>query len=94
MDINGYKFYVQLDLGAALLDKSEVDMHKLCLGLRRQHAEISFVLCGFTHDAFLEEGQEVTILNPGDILKDRSFAVVCLPRKEITLGHVPVDPLT
>jgi predicted phosphodiesterase len=93
VEIEGYKFYVQLDLGADLLEKSEIGMHKVCLDLRRKYPEISFVLCGFTNDAFLEEGQEVRIVNPGDILKDRNFAVICLPRTEITFGHVPVDPL-
>ena len=93
VEINGYKFYVQLDLGAELLEKSEVDMHKLCLSLRRKYPEISFVLCGLTSDAFLEEGQQIRIVNPGDVLNDRNFAVICLPRTEITFGHVPVDPL-
>jgi len=93
VEINGYKFYVQLDLGIDLLEKSEVDMHMLCLNLRRKHPEISFVLCGLTNYAFMEEGQEVRIINPGDSLKDRDFAVICLPRTEITFGHVPTDPL-
>jgi predicted phosphodiesterase len=93
VEIEGYKFYVELDLGSALLEKSEVDMYRLCLDLRRNYPEISFVLCGFTNDALLEEGQEVRIINPGDILKDRNFTVICLPRTEITFGHVPVDPL-
>lgn len=91
--INGYRFYVQLDLGATLLEQSEYDMHLLCLNLRRKHPEISFVLCGFTNNAFLEEGEEVRIINPGDVVKDRSFAVITLPCTEITFGHVPVEPL-
>ena len=33
VEINGYKFYVQHDLGLDLLDQSEFQMHKLCLGL-------------------------------------------------------------
>lgn len=90
VEIEGYRFYVQLDLGADLMEKSEVDMYRLCLGLRRKYPEISFVLCGFTNDAFYEEGQEVRIINPGDILKDRNYAVVCLPRTEITLAQVAV----
>ena len=94
VDIDGYKFYVQLDLGADLLEKSEYDMHKLCHALRKKYPEIKFVLCGFTNDAFYEEGEEVRIINPGDILKDRNFTVICLPRTEITFGHVPFDPLS
>ncbi len=93
VEINDYRFYVQYDLGMDLLEKSEIDMHMLCLNLRRKFPGISFVLCGFTNDAFLEEGQEVRIINPGDILTDRNFAVICLPRTEITFGHVPLDPL-
>ena len=94
VEIDGYKFYVQLDLGVDLLEKSEMDMYKLCLGLRRKYPEIGFVLCGFTNEGLYEEGQEVRIINPGDVLKDRNFVVICLPRAEITFGHVPVDPLT
>ena len=93
VEIEGYKFYLQLDLGADLLEKSETGMHKICLDLRRKYPEISFVLCGFTNDAFYSEGQEIRIINPGDILRDRNFSVICLPRTEITFGHVPVDPL-
>jgi predicted phosphodiesterase len=93
VEINGYKFYVQLDLGATLLDQSEVDMHVFCLKLRQKYPETSYVLCGFTNDALYEEGEQSRIINPGDCLNDRGFAVICLPRAEITFGHVPVDPL-
>lgn len=93
VEINGYRFYIQLDLGATLLEQSEYDMHMLCLNLRRKYPEISFILCGFTNDAFYEEGEEVRIINPGDVIKDRDFAVICLPTTEITFGHVPVNPL-
>jgi len=94
VEINGYRFYIQLDLGAELIEKSEYDMHKLCLSLRKKFPEISYVLCGLTNDAFLEEGESVKIINPGDVLKDRNYAVICLRRGEITFGHVPVDPLS
>jgi len=91
--IGGYKFYVQLDLGATLLEQSEVDMHMFCLKLRQKFPETSYVLCGATNDALYEEGEQARIINPGDCLNDRSFCVICLPRAEITFGHVPVDPL-
>lgn len=93
VEINGYYFYIQLDLSATLLEKSEFDMHMLCLNLRRKYPNISFVLCGFTNDAFLEEGEQVRILNPGDVVKDHNFAVISLPTTEITFTHVPLDPL-
>jgi predicted phosphodiesterase len=93
VEINGYRFYVQLDLGADLLEQSEYGMHKLSLKLRKANPEISFILCGLTSYSFLEEGQEMKIINPGDTVRGRNFAVICLPRTEITFGHVPVDPL-
>jgi predicted phosphodiesterase len=93
VEINGYRFYVQLYLGADLLEQSEYDMHRLCLKLRRQYPEIDFVLCGFTNDAFYEEGEQVRIINPGDIVKDRNYAVISLPNAEITFSRVPVEPL-
>jgi len=91
--INGYRFYIQLNLGVNLLDQSEVDMHMFCLKLRQRFPETSYVLCGATNDALYEEGEQARIINPGDCLNDRSFAVICLPRAEIIFGHVPVDPL-
>lgn len=91
--INGYQFYIQSDLAASLLEESELDMHKHCLGLKQDYPGVCFVLYGRTNDCFLEEGHQTRILNPGDALKSRSFAVVCLPKTEITFGHVPLDPL-
>lgn len=89
VEINGYRFYVQLDLGATLLNLSEVQMHEACLNLRRQFHELDYLLCGFTNNALLTEEEQTCIVNPGDVVRDRNFAVVCLPRNEITFGHVP-----
>jgi predicted phosphodiesterase len=94
VEINGYQFYIRLDLGTEFMEQSEYQMHGFCSKLRREYPEIKFVLCGFTNDALFEEGPEIKIINPGDALKDRHFAVVCLPRTEITFGHVPLDPLS
>jgi predicted phosphodiesterase len=93
VEINGYRFYVELDLGISMLDRTELDMHNLCLELRRKFIELDFVLCGFTHNALLVEQDQTCLINPGDIIRDRNFAVVCLPRTEITFGHVPLDPI-
>jgi len=92
-NINGYQFCVQPDLAASLLDESEQDMHKQCLVIKQTFPEISFLLYGGANDCFLEEGHQIRILNPGDCLNSRNFAVICLPLEEITFGHVPVDPL-
>jgi len=93
VEINGYRFYIQLDLGISLLRRSEIDMGDLCLRLRRQFKELDFALCGFTRNALLVEQEQTCIVNPGDVVRDRDFAVICLPRNEITFGHVPLDPV-
>ncbi|MCX5712850.1 MAG: hypothetical protein NTY47_07330, partial [Candidatus Omnitrophica bacterium] len=93
VEINGYQFYVHLDLALHLFAQSEIDMHKYCMGLKSENPNIGFVLFGCTNDAFLEEGEHVRIINPGDIANSRTFAVIFLQRNEITFGHVPDDPL-
>jgi predicted phosphodiesterase len=91
--INGYRFYVQLDLGLEFMSKSELGMDSMAMQIRREHPETEFVLCGFTREALYVEGQQVTTINPGDVNTDRSFVVIHLPRREITFGHVPYEPL-
>jgi len=93
VNVNGYRFYVRLDLGLEFRAETEVGIDALAMNIRRKHPETEFVLCGFTRDALLVEGQQVMIINPGDINVDRSFAVVCLPRREITYSHVPFNAL-
>lgn len=93
VEINGYRFFVRHDLGISLIRRSEIDMGDLCLKLRRQFNELDFVLCGFTRNALLVEQEQTCIVNPGDVVRDRDFAVICLPRCEITFGHVPLDPI-
>jgi predicted phosphodiesterase len=88
-----YKFYVQLDLGATLLAQSEVDMYKLSLSLGQKYPGIDYVLCGLTHDALYEQGEEIIIINPGDIIKGRNFVTIELPRNEISFARVPINPL-
>jgi putative phosphoesterase len=91
--LNGYHFYVQLDLGLRFMKESEIGMDSLAMQIRRKYPETEFVLCGFTREALLVEGQQVTTINPGDVNTDRSFATICLPRREITFGHVPYGDL-
>lgn len=94
VEIEGYRFCIQLDLGAELSKQSESQMYYLCQDLRRKYPEVKFVLCGFTNDAFLEEGPQIKIINPGDVNIDRNFVVITLPKTEIFFGHVPIEPLT
>lgn len=93
VDVEGYKFYVQLDLGAILMSQSEIGMDNICMELRRKYPEITFILFGFTADAFLEEGQLVRMVNPGDVRVDRNFAVIDLPNTTITFDRIASDPL-
>ena len=93
VEIDGRQFYIHPNLARILLEESEVEMHKECLKTLESYPEVSFILYGGTNETFLDEGPRARIINPGDVVSSRSFAVVCLPRAEITFGHVPVDPL-
>ena len=93
VQINGRQFYIHSALARILLEESGADMHRECLKTLESYPEVSFILYGGTNDAFLQEGQRARIINPGDIVSSRSFAVICLPKTEITFGYVPVDPL-
>jgi predicted phosphodiesterase len=88
VEVGGYKFYVQLDLGVTILDQSEIDMHKLSLRIRKAYPETVFILFGSTNYAFLEEGEQVRIMNPGDTVRHRNYAVVTLPITEIVFSSI------
>lgn len=89
VDINGYRFCVQHGLGGSLISKSEIDMLKLSLELAQKYHSIDYVLFGLTRAAFLEENEQLWILNPGDIINDQNFATIELPRNEITFARIP-----
>ena len=93
VQINGRQFYIHSALARILLEESGADMHRECLKTLESYTEVSFILYGGTNNAFLQEGQRARIINPGDIVSSRSFAVIYLPKTEITFGYVPVDPL-
>jgi predicted phosphodiesterase len=92
VEIGGYRFCVQFDLGEILNDKSVSQTGSLRLELRREYDEPDFVLCGFTHNCLLMGGVPPYIINPGDIINDRNFATIELGQKVcITFGHVPIN---
>ncbi len=93
VEIAGYRFFVQLDLGLEFMKVSELGMDSMAMQIRRKYPETQFVLCGFTREALLVEGQQVTIINPGDVNSDRSFATIRLPDHEIMFDQVPFDAL-
>ena len=93
VEINGYKFYIQLDFGAEISKQSECELDVVARDLLKKYPEISFVLCGFSRSAFLEEGQLLRIINPGGAVCDQGFAVIGLPVAEITFDHILFPPL-
>jgi hypothetical protein len=90
VEINGYRFFIQLDLGTSFLEQTEVQMHSLCLAIKKEYPALDYVLCGSECNALYVEDPHTSIINPGDAYRGRSFCVVCLPRQEITFGYVPV----
>lgn len=92
--INDYQFYIHFNLARILLEESEVEMDKECLKVLEAYPEVSFILYGGSNDGFLMGGQRARIINPGDAVLSRNFAVIHLPITQITFGHVPIDPLS
>jgi len=90
VDINGYRFCIQHDLGVSIIDKCEIDMHKISLETRQKYPETCFILFGSTNYAFLEEGEQVRIINPGDIVRGRHYTIITLPTTEITFSSIAV----
>lgn len=92
VEVDGHKLLVQLDFGALIAEESEVGLAALSQELLRKYPEISFILCGFTRTAFLEEGELVWVVNPGDA-KSSNFAVISFPTEEVVFDNIPFDPL-
>ena len=88
VEIGGYRFFVQYDLGVDFFEKSEAQMNQSVRKLSREYQHVEYVICGLIHDALFAEGQEVKIINPGDARNRRKFVTICLPRSEITFGFV------
>jgi hypothetical protein len=76
-----------------MLDKSESDMYRLSLKVQSQYPETRYILYGFARNGFYEEAEKLVLLNPGNIVKDRNFAVIALPLNEITFGQIITEPL-
>ncbi|MFC1652100.1 metallophosphoesterase family protein [Planctomycetota bacterium] len=91
IEINGYQFYVKHDLEVSILDDCEIDMHKLTLKKRADYPEISFILFGSTGYAFLEEGQQVRLINPGDVVRNRNYVILTLPTTEVLFGSISLS---
>ncbi|MCX6796599.1 MAG: hypothetical protein NTW06_03835, partial [Candidatus Falkowbacteria bacterium] len=92
-EIDGYKFCVLLAMGPELFNKSESQMHEISMQILSKYPEIYFLLCGSTWNSFLEEGEGLMFLNPGDASRNGNFAIIELPRYEITFGRIQSDPL-
>ncbi len=88
VDIQGYRFYVQLGLGSELFEKSEVDMYRMSLEVQRRYPETEYILFGFTRNRFYEEGENLVLINPGDVVKDRDYAILRLPACEFVFERL------
>ena len=88
VEIGGYRFFVQYDLGVDFFEQSEAQMSHSVRQLSKKYQPIEYVICGLIHDALFAEGQEVKIINSGDARNRRKFVTICLPRNEITFGFV------
>ncbi len=93
VDIYGYKFCIQLNVGQELVKENEIQMQDRSMGILLRYPEIKFLLCGHTRNAFFEEGQGLVILNPGDVIGDGSYAILSLPYYKITFSRIHRDPL-
>lgn len=91
--IGPYEFCINFDLGLQLDSKSERDLNTISLEAKKDHPNLRFMFFGGSHEAFYEEGQNLLLLDPGDVISDRSYATIDLPRIEITFGSVPYDSL-
>ena len=88
VEIGGYRFFVQYDLGVDFFEQSEAQMSHSVRQLSKEYQHIEYVICGLIHDALFAEGQEVKIINSGDARNQRKFVTICLPRNEITFSSV------
>ncbi|OHB75105.1 MAG: hypothetical protein A2Z25_01535 [Planctomycetes bacterium RBG_16_55_9] len=91
--INGYKFNIQLELGETILKKPEAELDEILSKTRGEHPETDFILFGSTNYAFLEEGTQARIVNPGDVVRGRNYAIITLPTTEITFSSILPPPL-
>jgi putative phosphoesterase len=93
VEIDGYKFCVQLSMGPELVNESEFQMNDTSMKILGKFPEAKFLLCGSTRTPLFEEGEGIVFLNPGDVISNRRFAIIKLPRFEITFGRIHPEPL-
>lgn len=93
IDINGFGFFIKFDLGLEYLEISEKDMNIRGMKIKKNHPGTNFIIGGSTRQAMYVEGQQASILNPGNVNTDRTFITLELPGHEITIGHIPYPPL-
>ncbi len=92
VDIEGYQICVQFSLGEEVIGLSERELYQMSVKLIAKHwADI--VLFGVTPDAFLDEIENVVIINPGNVIKGRNFAIIELPKGEYSFSRIQMDPL-
>ena len=93
IDLLGYRFYVQHNLGLELLNQSEKQFFHTSKAIQSKFPELNFILCSSTDCPILEEAQSVMVISPGDTRHMNDFTIIELPRYEITFGRIQNDPL-
>lgn len=93
VEINGYQFCAKLSFGLEILGQSEIDMQMACFKIQGQSPEVKIIVGGLSHGAFLEELETAFVIDPGDIVHGRRYAIFSGPDYSFTFGKVPYDPL-
>jgi predicted phosphodiesterase len=94
VEINNYRFLVQLALGPELLDHTEVQIHKRITKLQAQYPGlIQYIFCGQTGTGLLEEMETAILINPGSVKICRDYVIIKLPINEYIFSSIQPDPL-
>jgi len=89
IDINGFRFYTDYDLGASILSKSEITLGTYAADVVKRHTATRFVLFGLTYISMYFEEEFLNFISPGNVVNDRNYVIIELPLQEITFGRIP-----
>lgn len=86
--IGGYHFFVQHKIGGDIYAKSEYEASQMLRDLQGQYQVIDCILSGLINDALYEEGDHGNIVIPGSAYHSNRFAVLELPKFELTFSQL------
>lgn len=88
VNVCGHRFLIDYGWGVKVSEISEYEALKAAKQMMLEYHQIDFVVCGLSRGALFEEGEDITILNPGDARTSHNFVTICLPRREITFSRI------